>query len=526
MTPPKSLRITLLYAVLHVFVAAGHADAQGEDARRIFKQLEASVVLIQDAEGGGSGVILSADGLVLTNYHVANTPLPQTVEALVTEGGVAKAKSFPKVKLLTVHRENDLALLKVDTGGVKLTPARISKNPQDTEAGGVCYAMGFPFVPGEKKPALTITQGIISSVRRVVNGNPYIQLDAAINPGNSGGALVNSRGIVIGIPTLKFEGADRIGLAAPLAGLEMGQFVKPAEKKGDAKEAKRLSGMADMLRIRDAFSFGSNPEVLALAIYLQREALALEPLNPQWSINMASLYFSVERYPLAQAYAENAVARAPTNLFAKCLLAELFDKQDQPEKAAAQRFVCLPIPATDETREEKVKAMEKLAGHLADKGDAVRAAYVLSWTRAEGAPESSANQRLVMQKVEDVLPEDLMVEIMNKKTGHSLEEMASFAKRGPAPVKKPDASPLKPADISLVVSEPAKIRTISSNVKFESGYTGKMMDAPSGVSFDESSGTLSWSIEPFSRISEAKVLFLLTAADGSEKTMIHTISRN
>lgn len=522
MNPVRSSPLIYVFPLLWLLASA--VFGQSDDARRIFKQLESSVVLIQDAEGGGSGIVLSADGLVLTNYHVANSPLPQTVEALLADG--SGTKTFSKVKLLTVHRENDLALLKVETGGLKLTPARISKSEQDTEAGGVCYAMGFPFVPGQEKPVLTITKGIISSARREVNGNPYIQLDAAINPGNSGGALVNSRGVVIGIPTLKFEGADRIGLAAPLAGLKMSQFVKPSEKKGNPQEAARLSRMADLLRVQDALSFGSDPEAVALAIYLQREALALEPTNPQWSVNMASLYFSVDRYPLALAYAESAVARAPDHLLARCLLAELLDVQEKKDKAALQRLACLPIPSSANTKNQKVEAMEKLAAYFAANGDAARALYVLSWLKTDGVAELSPQQRLVMQGVEGVLPDEFVAEIMNKKSGHSLEDMTAIAKRGPAPIKKPDAAPLKPADISGVVAEVARRQTITSPVKFDAGFTGKLMDAPPGVSFDETGAVLSWTPEPFSQVAEAKVLFLLTAADGSEKIMVHTISRN
>ncbi len=68
-------------------------------------------------------------------------------------------------------------------------------------------------------PIITITKGIVNSTRREISGATYLQLDAAINPGNSGGALVNEDGVLIGIPTLRYEGADRVGLATPILGL-------------------------------------------------------------------------------------------------------------------------------------------------------------------------------------------------------------------------------------------------------------------------------------------------------------------
>ena len=311
---PLDIAIT---SALVLFCPWDPVSAVEPDASKMFQATEPSVVLISDVEGGGSGIVLSEDGLILTNFHVANTPLPQTVEAMVEEGGKLVRKTFTKATLFKVHASNDLALLKVDGEGSRFKPARISKSERDTVAGGTCFAMGYPYLPGQEKPVLTITKGIISSARRVVKDNPYIQLDAAINPGNSGGALLNDKGVVIGIPTLKFEGADRIGLAAPLAGLKMDQFVKPEEKKGNPEEAARLAGMASNLMLRDALSFGSDPEAVELAVYLQREALALEPNNAQWSYNIASMYYRLQKFPLALAYAENAVRKNPKNLFAR-----------------------------------------------------------------------------------------------------------------------------------------------------------------------------------------------------------------
>ena len=328
----------LLVAIpLLLLAARPHVRAQEPDARKMFQSLEPSVVLISDVESSGSGVVLSADGLILTNFHVANTPLPQSVEAMVEEGGKPVRKIFSKVTLFKVHAQSDLALLKVDVGGSRFTPARISKSERDTVAGGTCFAMGYPYVQGQEKPVLTITKGIVSAARRVVGNNPYIQLDAAINPGNSGGALLNDKGVVIGIPTLKFEGADRIGLAAPLAGLKMDQFIKPEDKKGNPQEAARLSGLASNLVFRDALSFGSNPDAVELAVYLQREALSLEPNNAQWSVNIASMYFRLEKYPLALAYAESSVRKDPHNLYSRSLLADCQDILKQPTGSLRRR---------------------------------------------------------------------------------------------------------------------------------------------------------------------------------------------
>ncbi len=135
----------------------------------------------------GSGVILSGDGLILTNYHV----IANTREILITlmDGRSAKAQR------VGVDPETDLALLKIN---LKNLPAIRLSNSDQLEVGDVVLAIGNPYGVGQ-----TVTQGIISATgRNRVGLNTYenfIQTDAAINPGNSGGALINAYGELVAI---------------------------------------------------------------------------------------------------------------------------------------------------------------------------------------------------------------------------------------------------------------------------------------------------------------------------------------
>lgn len=135
----------------------------------------------------GSGVILSEDGLILTNYHV----IANTREILITlmDGRSAKARR------VGVDPETDLALLKIQ---LKNLPAIKLSNSDQLEVGDVVLAIGNPYGVGQ-----TVTQGIISATgRNRVGLNTYenfIQTDAAINPGNSGGALINAYGELVAI---------------------------------------------------------------------------------------------------------------------------------------------------------------------------------------------------------------------------------------------------------------------------------------------------------------------------------------
>ncbi|MEK7950985.1 trypsin-like peptidase domain-containing protein [Luteolibacter sp. Y139] len=501
---------------------ASGATAQVKDATKLFEALEPSVVLISDEEGGGSGVVLSADGMILTNAHVAGAALPLTVSAIVEEGGKTVLKSFPNAELHKVHATSDLALLKLTAPGCRFRPASLSKSEDDTKTGGTCYALGFPFLPGQNKPAITITKGIISSARRMVGELPYIQLDAALNPGNSGGALVNDKGILIGIPTLRIEGTERIGMATPIAGLKMDQFVDPKDRKGDPQEARRLSNIASALTLRDALSLGFDDEAAALALYLQRQAIALEPNNPEWSIAISSMYLRFDKTNLARAYAEQAVKLAPKSLNGRLGLAELFDALKEPEKAAAQRMAGLPL-LTDSTEPELRKNLfEKLAENFLATGQPVRALYMLSWSGLTTPADAGPAQRLALQTAERSVPQALLREIMDKKTGHSLEDMEAIVRRA-ATAGPVTPLPVEPRDDT---GKKTGASTVVTEVHFKNGVEVRMADSPPGVTFNREKGTVEWTPPPFSRVAEARVLFALKNPDGNEELEVVVLRRN
>jgi serine protease Do len=156
----------------------------------------------------GSGVIVRADGLILTNNHVV-------------EGGTdivvaLNDKREFKAKVLTADPRTDLAVLKIDTKGEKL-PVVPFGDSDAVQVGDLVLAIGDPFGVGQ-----TVTMGIVSALARTQgSANDYqffIQTDAAINPGNSGGALVTTDGKLAGINTAIYSrsgGNIGIGFAIP-----------------------------------------------------------------------------------------------------------------------------------------------------------------------------------------------------------------------------------------------------------------------------------------------------------------------
>ena len=154
----------------------------------------------------GSGVILTKNGYIVTNYHVVSGATKIIVK---THDG----KKYT-AKLIGKDPKTDLAVIKIDAN--HLTPITIA-NSSKIKVGDIVLAIGNPFGLGE-----TVTQGIVSGLNRNSLGiNDYenfIQTDAAINPGNSGGALVDLKGRLIGINSAiltRSGGNNGIGFAIP-----------------------------------------------------------------------------------------------------------------------------------------------------------------------------------------------------------------------------------------------------------------------------------------------------------------------
>ncbi|MGH7278445.1 MAG: Do family serine endopeptidase [Candidatus Rokuibacteriota bacterium] len=154
----------------------------------------------------GSGFIASADGYVVTNFHVVR----EAAEIIVRLADQGEHRA----KLVGGDPRTDIALLKIEGAGLPILPFGDSDALQ---VGEPVMAIGNPF--GLEQ---TITTGIVSAKERFIGSGPYddfIQTDASINPGNSGGPLVDSRGALIGINTAIFSqtgGSVGIGFAIPV----------------------------------------------------------------------------------------------------------------------------------------------------------------------------------------------------------------------------------------------------------------------------------------------------------------------
>jgi len=176
----------------------------------------------------GTGFVIRANGLVLTNYHVADAAKNHKLKVSVPQPGGGDAE-LADAEVIGTDKRGDIALLKVKTS-VPLKPLQLGTS-KNLQVGEYVAAFGNPF--GHSN---SMTVGIISAIGRnikEINRFPFLQTDASINPGNSGGPLLNTQGYVIGVNTAIDARAQGIGFAIPvdyikdvLPTLEKGQNVK------------------------------------------------------------------------------------------------------------------------------------------------------------------------------------------------------------------------------------------------------------------------------------------------------------
>jgi len=185
----------------------------------------------RQGQATGSGIVIDANGTILTNYHVVENAIKVTVS--VEKGQTVNAQVVGK------DPSNDLAILRVPTDGLNLHPLTLG-NSSGVQVGDPVLAIGNPF-----DLERTLTTGVISALQRQItapNGftiDNVLQTDAPINPGNSGGPLLNAAGQVIGINSQietggTGDGSVGIGFSIPIntAKSEIAQLEKGGTVRG------------------------------------------------------------------------------------------------------------------------------------------------------------------------------------------------------------------------------------------------------------------------------------------------------
>jgi serine protease Do len=191
------------------------ASAQEQNVRELVNSIGSAVVQVRTPAGLGSGFFIDPEGFLITDFHVVEGETQISVEVYDIKDGQLDRKSYKKVRIVALNKFGDLALLHIED---KDAPKFVSVPLGDSDklsVGDHVFAIGSPL--GLER---TVTEGILSTKTREIEGGLYMQTSAQINPGNSGGPLFNLRGEVVGVTNMKVSIGEGLGFAIPV------EFVK------------------------------------------------------------------------------------------------------------------------------------------------------------------------------------------------------------------------------------------------------------------------------------------------------------
>jgi serine protease Do len=176
----------------------------------LVRELGEAVVQVRTPGGLGSGFFVNAKGYLITNFHVIEGETRISVEVYHQAGGQLEPRVYRDVRIVAMNKFADLALLKIEDKDSPTFRRVMLGDTIDLSAGEQVFGIGSPL--GLER---TVTEGIISTKTRLIQGELFLQTTAQINPGNSGGPLFNRRGEVVGVTNMKLTFGEGLGFAIP-----------------------------------------------------------------------------------------------------------------------------------------------------------------------------------------------------------------------------------------------------------------------------------------------------------------------
>ena len=198
-------------STLGQFYSASTKAFAARDVSSLVKQIGEAVVQVKNPSGLGSGFFINDEGYLITNFHVIEGETEISVEVYHQRDGQLDRETYKQVKIIAINKFHDLALLHIeDKDAPKFKPVTLG-NSDALNVGDTVFAIGSPL--GLER---TVTQGILSTKTRQLEGELYLQTSAQINPGNSGGPLFNLAGEVVGVTNMKITFGEGLGFAIPV----------------------------------------------------------------------------------------------------------------------------------------------------------------------------------------------------------------------------------------------------------------------------------------------------------------------
>ena len=207
----KNSSPSLLTALTPDFFTLGQANAPATNVPDLVKQIGQAVVQVSTPEGLGSGFFINADGYLITNFHVIEGETEISVEVYRQIDGQLERETYKQVHIIAINKFHDLSLLHIEDKNAPKFKYVSLGSADALSVGDSVFAIGSPM--GLER---TVTQGIISTKTRELEGELYLQTTAQINPGNSGGPLFNLAGQVVGVTNMKITDGEGLGFAIPV----------------------------------------------------------------------------------------------------------------------------------------------------------------------------------------------------------------------------------------------------------------------------------------------------------------------
>jgi len=193
------------------FYTPGVAGSTAQNVQDMVKQLGQAVVQVRTPEGLGSGFFVNPDGYLITNFHVIEGETEISVEVYSQNDGQLDRETYRQVRIIAINKFHDLALLHIEDKNAPKFKYITLGSSDALNVGDSVFAIGSPM--GLER---TVTEGILSTKTRELEGELYLQTTAQINPGNSGGPLFNMAGEVVGITNMKILFGEGLGFAIPV----------------------------------------------------------------------------------------------------------------------------------------------------------------------------------------------------------------------------------------------------------------------------------------------------------------------
>jgi serine protease Do len=193
------------------FYSAATKMAATRDVSSLVSQIGEAVVQVRTPGGLGSGFFINEDGYLITNFHVIEGETEISVEVYRQHDNQLDRETYKQVKIIAINKFHDLALLKIEDKTAPKFKSVVLGSADALNVGDGVFAIGSPL--GLER---TVTQGILSTKTRQLEGELYLQTSAQINPGNSGGPLFNLAGEVVGVTNMKITFGEGLGFAIPV----------------------------------------------------------------------------------------------------------------------------------------------------------------------------------------------------------------------------------------------------------------------------------------------------------------------